>query len=113
GSNGKSTLKEIVLGLLGEHGKPAPPRLLLATRHDEHPTAIADLHGRRLVVSHEVEDGLRLDEALVKELTGGDRLKARFMRQDYWDFRPTHKIWLACNHKPAIRGTDHGIWSRV
>jgi putative DNA primase/helicase len=113
GSNGKSTFKETVLGMLGEHGKPAPPKLLLARKYDEHPTAIADLHGRRLVVSHEVEDGLRLDEALVKELTGADRLKARFMRQDYWDFAPTHKLWLACNYKPKIRGTDHGIWRRI
>jgi putative DNA primase/helicase len=113
GSNGKSTFKELQLRILGEHAKPAAPKLLLAKSHDEHPTAIADLQGRRLVVAHEVEDGMRLDEALVKELTGGDRLKARFMRQDYFDFTPTHKLWLACNHKPAIKGTDHGIWRRI
>jgi putative DNA primase/helicase len=113
GANGKSTFKEVMLDVLGEHAKPAAPKLLLATKHDEHPTAIADLYGRRLVVSHEVEDGLRLDEALVKELTGGDRLKARYMRQDYWDFAPTHKLWMACNHKPNIRGTDLGIWRRI
>jgi putative DNA primase/helicase len=65
------------------------------------------------VVSHEVEDCLRLDEALVKELTGGDRLKARYMRQDYWSFAPTHKLLLACNHRPRVRGTDHGIWRRL
>lgn len=113
GANGKSTFKELVLSLVGDHGKPASPKLLLATKHDEHPTAIADLHGRRLVVSHEVEDGVRLDEPLVKELTGGDRLKARFMRQDFWDFTPTHKLWLLTNHKPRIRGTDNGIWRRI
>jgi len=113
GANGKSTLKELVLSLIGGHGKPASPKLLLATKHDEHPTAVADLHGRRLVVSHEVEDGVRLDEPLVKELTGGDRLKARFMRQDFWDFTPTHKLWLLTNHKPKIRGTDNGIWRRI
>jgi len=65
------------------------------------------------VISHEVEEGIRLDEPLVKELTGGDRLKARYMRQDYWDFTPTHKLWLLTNHKPRIRGTDHGIWRRI
>lgn len=113
GSNGKSTFKETILSMLGEHAKPAAPKLLLATKHEGHPTEIADLHGRRLVVSHEVEDGLRLDEALVKELTGGDRLKGRFMRQDFWDFSPTHKLWIACNHKPRIRGNDNGIWRRI
>ncbi len=113
GSNGKSTLKELLLKVLGDHAMPAAPKMLLAKTHDGHPTAIADLQGRRLVVAHEVEDGLRLDETLVKELTGGDRLKARYMRQDFFEFPPTHKLWLACNHKPQIRGTDHGIWRRI
>ncbi len=113
GQNGKSTFKEVLLALLGDLAVPAAPKLLLETRHEAHPTQIADLHGRRLVVSHEVEDGLRLDEALVKELTGGDRLKARYMRQDYWSFAPTHKLLLACNHRPRVRGTDHGIWRRL
>jgi len=113
GANGKSTLKEAVLAVLGDHGKPASPKLLLATKHDEHPTSIADLHGRRLVISHEVAEGVCFDEPLVKELTGGDRLKARFMRQDFWDFTPTHKLWLLTNHKPKIRGTDHAIWRRI
>ena len=113
GANGKSTLKETLLATLGDHAAPAAPRLLLAQQHEEHPTAIADLRGRRLVVSHEVEDGLRLDEALVKELTGGDRLKARYMRQDFFSFAPSHKLLLACNHKPRVRGADNGIWRRL
>jgi putative DNA primase/helicase len=113
GATGKSVLKETVLALLGDLAKPTAPKLLLASRHQEHPTQIADLCGRRLVVTHEVEEGARLDESLVKELTGGDRLKARRMREDYWDFAPTFKLWLACNHKPRIKGTDNGIWRRI
>jgi putative DNA primase/helicase len=113
GANGKSTLMEVLLDMFGDHGAPAAPRLLVLEKHSEHPTAVADLHGRRLVVSQEVQEGHRLDEALVKQLTGGDTLKARQMRQDFWSFRPTHKLWLACNHKPAIRGTDFGLWRRI
>lgn len=113
GANGKSTLMEAMLGLLGEHAAPAPPRLLVVEKHSQHPTAIADLHGRRLVVSQEVDEGHRLDEALVKQLTGGDRLTARRMREDFWSFAPTHTLWLACNHRPVIRGTDEGVWRRV
>jgi putative DNA primase/helicase len=52
-------------------------------------------------------------EVLVKQLTGGDRMKARFMRQDLFEFEPQHKIWLAANHKPVIRGTDYAIWRRI
>lgn len=113
GSNGKSVSDEVAQHILGDYGHPAPPKLLLAKTHDEHPTNIADLQGRRMVVAQEVEDGLRLDEALVKQLTGSDQLKARFMRQDYFSFRPRHKLWLSCNHKPVIRGTDNGIWRRI
>jgi putative DNA primase/helicase len=58
-------------------------------------------------------EGKRLAENLIKQLTGGDRLKARRMREDFWDFEPTHKIWLATNHKPVIRGSDHAIWRRI
>lgn len=113
GGNGKSVFTETLMRLMGDHAAPASPKLLVVEKHSEHPTAIADLHGRRLVIAQEIEQGHRLDEALVKQLTGGDQLKARFMRQDFWSFTPTHKLWVACNHKPRIRGTDHGIWRRI
>jgi len=61
----------------------------------------------------EAGEGKRLAEAMVKELTGNDKLRARRMREDFWEFNPTHKIWLAANHKPIIRGTDLGIWRRI
>lgn len=113
GANGKSVFAEVLQHVMGDHAAPAPPRLLVIEKHSEHPTAVADLQGRRLVVAQEVEQGHRLDESLVKLLTGGDSLKARFMRQDFWSFKPSHKLWMCVNHKPRIRGTDHGIWRRI
>jgi putative DNA primase/helicase len=85
----------------------------LLAKRGSHPTELADLFGARLVASVEVEDGRRLAESLVKQLTGGDRIKARRMREDFWEFAPTHKVFLAANHKPVVRGTDHAIWRRI
>jgi putative DNA primase/helicase len=113
GANGKSTLMELLLRILGEYAMMAAPRLLIAERHTEHPTQVADLFGRRLVVAQEIQQGQRLNEELVKQLTGSDTVKARYMRQDYFSFQPSHKLWLCANHKPIIRGTDHAIWRRI
>lgn len=112
GANGKTTLIQALLHVLGEYAKQAEPDLLLA-RDNAHPTGVADLQGARLVVSSEIEDGRRLAEATVKQLTGSDRVKARYMRQDFFEFDPTHKLLIATNHKPAVRGTDHAIWRRI
>jgi putative DNA primase/helicase len=65
------------------------------------------------VVAIETEAGRRLNETLVKELTGGDRIRARRMHENFWEFSPTHTFMFATNHKPGIRGTDNGIWRRV
>lgn len=113
GANGKTVFLRTLLHLLGPYGKPVEPELLLTRRSDAHPTGIADLMGARLTVALETGEGRRLNEPLVKWLTGGDKLKARFMRQDFFEFEPTHKLWLATNHKPVIRGTDHAIWRRL
>lgn len=114
GANGKSTFTGTILALLGlDYAIKAPAELLLMKRGESHPTERADLHGKRFVVTIEAEDGRRMAESLVKELTGGDRIRARRMREDFWEFAPTHKVWLAANHKPLIRGTDYGIWRRV
>jgi putative DNA primase/helicase len=112
GANGKSTLINAVLAMLGDYGQQAAPELL-TVKGASHPTELADLLGTRFAASVEVEDGRRLAESLVKQLTGGDRIKARFMRQDFFEFDPTHKVFLAANHKPTIRGTDHAIWRRI
>jgi putative DNA primase/helicase len=114
GANGKSTLLDVLLELLGpDYSMKAAPELLLAKQGESHPTERADLHGKRLVVAIETDEGRRLAESLVKELTGGDRIRARRMREDFWQFSPSHKIILATNHKPTIRGTDLAIWRRV
>lgn len=114
GANGKSVFTTIVMALLGgDYAMRAAPELLMAKGNDTHPTERADLFGKRLVISNEIEAGKRLNESLVKDLTGGDNIRARRMREDFWEFRPTHKVWIVGNHKPVIRGTDNGIWRRV
>src|SRR5215203_3280612 len=112
GANGKSTVLNALLTVLGDYGMQAAPDLLVAKK-GSHPTELADLFGMRFVASIEVEDGSRRAESLVKQLTGGDRVKARRMRQDFWEFEPTHKVLMACNHKPQVRGTDNAIWRRI
>jgi len=114
GANGKSTFLIIVQVMLGpDYAMKAPPDLLMAKGQESHPTERADLAGKRFVACIETAEGRRLAESLVKELTGGDRVRARRMREDFREFSPSHKIWLAANHKPIIRGTDWGIWRRV
>jgi len=113
GANGKTTLVETVMHVLGDYAKSAAPDLLLQKRTDSHTTGVADLMGARFVSSVEVDDGRRLNEALVKRLTGRDTIKARFMRQDFFDFTPSHKLFMAVNHRPEIQGTDKGIWRRI
>lgn len=113
GSNGKTTLFECIRQMLGSYGKTAAPGLLVARRGERHPTEILDLRGARLVCSSETGEGGRLAEDLVKQLTGGDGLKGRAMRQDFIDFAPTFKLVLFTNHRPLITGQDNGIWRRI
>lgn len=113
GENGKSTFLNIVSALLGDYAIAGEPDLLLSSPHERHTTGIADLVGRRLVVVQETDEGRRLAEATVKQLTGGDTIRARRMRQDNFEFRPSHKLWMAANHRPVVRGTDHAIWRRI
>jgi putative DNA primase/helicase len=113
GSNGKSLLFEVVRSVLGTDYATPGARELLDPREDAHPTFKADLFGMRLVTLAETREGGRINEALIKELTGGEAVKARRMREDNWEFTPTHKFWLATNHRPEVRGTDDGIWRRL
>ncbi len=114
GANGKSTILGSLLETFGpDYSMKAPSDLLLARKHDAHPTERADLYGKRLVMSLESDKGRRLNEGLVKGLTGGDQVEARRMYEDFWRFNPSHTFVLATNHKPIVRGTDHGIWRRI
>jgi putative DNA primase/helicase len=100
------------LKILGDYGWEAPLELLIAKK-GAHPTERASLFGKRLVSCNESEEGQQVAEALVKALTGGNRICARRMNEDFWEFDPTHKIILATNHRPQVRGTDHAIWRRI
>jgi len=113
GANGKSTLIDAVLHALGDYGDAADPELLTAKSFDAHPTGVADLFGLRLAVLHESDQGRRLAEGTVKRLTGGDAIKARRMREDFWSFEPSHTFVMLTNHKPLVSGTDEGIWRRL
>lgn len=113
GANGKSTFLSTVHSALGDYATPAPRGLLFRARGERHPTELASLHGRRFVTCSEVEEGQTFDEALTKDLTGGDPIECRRMREDFWSFAPTHKLFLAGNHKPTVRGDDEGIWRRM
>ena len=113
GGNGKSVMLNTLLDMLGDYGRKAAPELLMHKESDRHPTEVADLFGARFTASIEIEAGRRLAEALVKDLTGGDRRKARRMREDFWEYEPTDKMWLAVNHKPEVKGSDMGIWRRL
>lgn len=113
GQNGKSTFIETISLVMGDYSGPAPRDLLMVSHNANRELQATALHGRRLIVSQESEENRRLDEATVKALTGGDRIQARPLYQVYFDFAPTHKLWLSSNHKPRIKGTDFAIWRRV
>ena len=113
GRNGKNTFLDTITGLGGDYAGEAPPDLLIMRRSEEHPTEVADLCGKRLVVAAETEQGGRLRVQLIKRLTGNARLKARFMRQDYFEFPRTHKLILLTNNKPIVRENTVAIWDRL
>lgn len=114
GANGKSTLLTAIQNTIGgDYAIQAAPEVLLTRRDRGHPTELADLFGVRIAVCTEVGEGRSLDEATVKRLTGGDRIKARRMKEDFWEFEATHHLFVAANHRPIIHGTDHAIWRRI
>jgi putative DNA primase/helicase len=113
GSNGKSLLIEILIAILGEYAHKAPADLLLVRNGEVHPTEKADLLGRRLVFCTETDAGRSLAPALTKELSGGDLVTARKMKQDFFTYKPTHTLFLCSNHKPRVADTGHGLWRRV
>jgi len=102
----------VIRALLGDYGQQAPAETFLDHR-DSIPNDVARLRGARFVAATELTEGRRLNEALVKRMSGGDAMVARFMRGEWFEFTMQGKVWLASNHLPTIRGTDEAIWRRI
>jgi putative DNA primase/helicase len=112
GANGKSVLLSTVAGILGDCHKTAPIETFIASNVDRHPTDLAMLRGARLVTATETEEGRQWAESRIKSLTGGDRVSARFMRQDFFEYTPQFKLFIAGNHRPGLRSVDEAIRRR-
>jgi putative DNA primase/helicase len=112
GANGKSVYLNTLAGILAEYHRTAAIETFTASTVDRHPTDLAGLRGARLVTAIETEEGRRWAESRIKSLTGGDRIAARFMRQDYFEFSPQFKLVIAGNHKPGLRSVDEAIRRR-
>jgi putative DNA primase/helicase len=113
GSNGKTVFINTVTNIFSSYGQTAPMDMFMYSHHEHHPTELARLVGRRLVTANETTKGRRWDEAKIKNLTGSDRIAARFMRQDFFEFDPTHKLMLAGNSKPGLMSVDEAIRRRI
>jgi len=113
GANGKTTLVEILLYVMGDYGDDLPISVLEAKRNGSAPGEAVKLPGLRFAKSVEIREGRRLDEARVKALTGGDTISVRPLYHNAFSFRPTHKLWLAVNHKPVITDNSPAMWRRI
>ncbi len=112
GGNGKGVFLRTISGLLGDYAITGPMDLLMATRGDRHPTELADLNGPRMVVIDELPQSARWDEGKLKMLTGGTSIRAREMRQDFFEFSPQFKFFLTGNSKPSLGTVDQAIRRR-
>ena len=115
GSNGKSVFLDVISNMLGEYSTTAQVETIMINRNygGGANTDIARLKGARFVTTSEPNEYSRLNEGLIKQLTGGDKVTARFLYGKEFEFKPEFKLWVATNHKPIIRGTDDGIWRRI
>ena len=116
GSNGKSVFVDTIAYMLGEYAASCQPEtVMMRDRNNTARGDLARLKGARMVVTSEPNDGCRLDEGIVKQMTGGteNRLTARFLYGREFEFSPEFKIVMSTNYKPVIKGTDNGIWRRV
>ncbi|MBU9608231.1 phage/plasmid primase, P4 family [Burkholderia multivorans] len=113
GANGKSVFVNTLATILGDYATNAPMDTFMEARSDRHPTDLAGLRGARFVSSIETEQGRRWNESKVKAITGGDKVSARFMRQDFFEYLPQFKLVIAGNHKPAIRNVDEAMKRRL
>ena len=113
GANGKGVFLNTLRGIWGPYATVAPMELFLWSPYERHPTEKAHLRGARMVVSQEIGKGQRWDEAKLKQLSGGDPVSARYMRQDFFEFMPQFKLNIAGNHKPSFHGVDEAIRRRI
>lgn len=112
GANGKSVCIDTAAGILKDYHATTPIEAFTVSTTDRHPTDLARLRGARLVTAVETEEGRRWAESRVKSLTGGDRIAARFMRMDFFEYTPQFKLLIAGNHKPGLRSVDEAIRRR-
>ena len=113
GANGKSVFANTLTDILGDYATVAAMDMFMASHGDRHPTDMAGLRGARVVTSIETEQGSRWAESKLKALTGGDKITARFMRQDFFEFIPQFKLLIVGNHKPSIRNVDEAMKRRL
>jgi len=114
GRNGKTKLIEALQLVLGDFARTTPFDTFAKTRHDRGPrNDIARLRRARMVVAAESTEGRQLDEAVVKLVSGGDTIAARFLYGEFFEFRPEFKLWLVTNHRPRVDGSDDAIWARL
>jgi putative DNA primase/helicase len=113
GRNGKSVFLNTIFDIMGEYAKRAPAQTFLDSSGDRHPTDLAGLMGARLVAGSELPPGKTWNESIIKDLTGGDIITARFMRQDFFEYLPQFTLFIAGNHQPSFRGIDEAIRARV
>ena len=113
GGNGKGTFLNTLEYVLGDYATTAPMETFTESRGDRHPTELAMLRGARLVIAQETEEGRAWAESRLKSLTGGDRIQARFMHQDFFEFTPLFKLLIAGNHKPRLRNVDVAMRRRL
>jgi putative DNA primase/helicase len=113
GANGKSVFLETLSSMLNDYAMRTPTDTLLVKRTGGIPNDVARLKGARLVTAVEADAGNKMAESLVKQITGGEKITARFLHREWFEFRPEFKVFLATNHKPVITGTDHAIWRRI
>jgi putative DNA primase/helicase len=113
GANGKSVFINTIAGVMGDYARTAPIETFTETMFDQHPTDLAGLQGARLVSVVETEEGRAWAESKIKRLTGGDRVPARFMRQDFFEYTPQFKLVVAGNHKPGLRTVDEATRRRL
>lgn len=113
GRNGKSIFINTIADVLGTYAKTMNVSSIMVHNNNSANSDIARLEGARLVISSEANEGSRLDEGLVKQMTGGDKMVARHLYASEFEFTPEFKLWMATNHKPLIRGTDDGMWRRI